>query len=56
MPSSTLHATYDTTCDNKSGTLNSVARSDGPNGLAAQFPTFGDIPSFPFIGGAFDVV
>ena len=52
----TLRATYDTTYDNKSGSLNSVACSDGPNGLAAQFPTFGDIPSFHFIRGAFDVV
>jgi hypothetical protein len=55
-PSLTLRATYDTSYDNKSGSLNTVACSDGPNGLAAQFPTFGDIPSFPFIGGAFDVV
>jgi Cerato-platanin len=42
--------------DNKIGSLNSVACSDGPNGLAAQFPTFGNISSLPFIGGAFDVV
>ncbi|KAN0126456.1 Cerato-platanin domain containing protein [Russula decolorans] len=55
-PSLTLRATYDTTYDNMSGSLNNVACSDGPNGLAAQYPTFGDIPSFPFIGGAFDVV
>ncbi|KAF8470406.1 SnodProt1 [Russula ochroleuca] len=53
---STLRATYDTTYDNKSGSMNGVACSNGPNGLAARFPTFGDIPSFPFIGGAFDVV
>ncbi|KAF8477789.1 Cerato-platanin-domain-containing protein [Russula ochroleuca] len=25
------------------------------NGLASRFPTFGNIPSFPFIGGAFDI-
>jgi Cerato-platanin len=55
-PSLILRATYDTTYDNKSGSLNNVACSDGPNGLAAQFPTFGDISAFPFIGGAFDVV
>lgn len=55
-PSSTLRATYDTTYDNKSGSMNGVACSNGPNGLAARFPTFGDVPSFPFIGGAFDVV
>ena len=55
-PSSTMRATYDTAYDNKSGSLNSVACSNGANGLMARFPTFGDIPSFPFIGGAFDVV
>ena len=24
--------------------------------MVARFPTFGDVPTFPFIGGAFDVV
>jgi hypothetical protein len=36
--------------------MNNVACSNGANGLAARFPTFGDVPTFPFIGGAFDVV
>jgi hypothetical protein len=36
--------------------MNNVACSNGANGLAARFPTFGDVPSFPFIGGALDVV
>ena len=53
---STLRATFDTTFDNKSGSMNNVACSNGANGLAARFPTFGNVPSFPFIGGAFDVV
>ena len=53
---SPLRATYDATFDNKAGSLNSVACSNGPNGLVSRFPTFGDIPNFPFIGGAFDVV
>ena len=55
-PSTTLRATYDTTYDNKNGLLNNVACSNGANGLAGRFATFSDIPSFPFIGGAFDVV
>ncbi len=55
-PFSTVRTTYDTTYDNKSGSMNGVACSNGANGLAARFPTFGDVPSFPFIGGAFDVV
>jgi Cerato-platanin len=36
--------------------MNNVACSNGVNGLASRFPTFGSVPSFPFIGGAFDVV
>jgi hypothetical protein len=47
--------TYDAAYDKKNGSLNSVTCSNGANGLAARFPTFGDVPSFPFIGGAFDV-
>ena len=41
------------TAADKAGSLNRVACSNRPNGLASRFPTFGDIP---FIGGAFDVV
>ncbi|KAF8506828.1 Cerato-platanin-domain-containing protein [Russula emetica] len=52
----TLRATYDTFYDNKSGLMNNVACSNGANGLSSRFPTFGDVPSFPFLGGAFDVV
>ena len=52
----TTEATFDTTFDNPSGSLNGVACSNGPNGLAAQFPTFADIPSFPFIGGGPGIV
>jgi hypothetical protein len=50
--STTVRATFDTTFDNASGSLNGVACSNGANGLAARFPTFGNIPTFPFIGGA----
>jgi Cerato-platanin len=52
---SPLRATYDPTFDNSAGSMNSVACSNGPNGLASRFPTFGSVPSFPFIGGAYDV-
>ena len=55
-PPTTLKVTFDTTYDNKDGSLNNVACSNGANGLARRFATFSDIPSFPFIGGAFDVV
>jgi Cerato-platanin len=52
---SPLRATYDTTFDNAAGSMNSVACSNGPHGLASRFPTFGSVPTFPFIGGAYDV-
>jgi hypothetical protein len=52
---SPLRTTYDGTYDKAHGSLNSVACSNGQNGLVSRFPTFGDIPSFPFIGGAFDI-
>jgi Cerato-platanin len=48
----TARATFDTTFDNAAGSLNGVACSNGANGLAANFPTFGDLPTFPYIGGA----
>jgi len=52
---SPLRATYDTTFDNPTGSLNNVACSDGANGLAAKYPTFNKLPTYPYIGGAFDV-
>jgi len=50
-----LRATFDTTFDNPTRSLNSVACSNGDNGLVSKFPTFCDIPNYPYIGGAFDV-
>ena len=49
-------ATYDTTYDNPKGSMNGVACSNGANGLASKYPRFGDLPSFPNIGGAYDIV
>jgi len=47
-----LTASYDTTYDNRNGSLATVACSDGPNGLLTQgYKTFGDLPSWPSIGG-----
>jgi len=51
----TLPATWDGVFDNKSGSMNTAACSNGQFGLASRFPTFGDVPTFPFIGGAFAV-
>jgi hypothetical protein len=53
---SPLRATYDGTYDRERGSLNNVACSNGANGLVSRYPTFGKIPSFPYIGGAFDIV
>jgi Cerato-platanin len=38
---------YDETYDNKSGSLSTTACSDGSNGLAKSYPTFGDLPNYP---------
>ena len=45
-------ATFDPVYDNPRGSLNTVACSNGPNGLVTKYPTFNDVPTFPFIGGA----
>jgi len=51
-----LRATFDPKFDDPDGSMDTVACSNGDNGLENEFPTFGDVPSFPFIGGAFDIV
>ncbi|EIN07913.1 Cerato-platanin [Punctularia strigosozonata HHB-11173 SS5] len=45
--------TYDNTYDNPNGSLDSVACSNGANGLETRFgwETFNQIPHFPYIGG-----
>jgi hypothetical protein len=43
---------FDKAYDNKSGLLSSTACSDGSNGLSNSYETFGDLPKFPYIGGA----
>ena len=53
---SPLEVTFDATFDNPQGLLNNVACSNGDNGLASRFPTFDTLPTFPFIGGAYDIV
>jgi hypothetical protein len=50
-----LHATHDGTFDKPFSSMNDVSCSTGNNGLAAKFPKFINLPSFPNIGGAFDV-
>lgn len=44
---------YDPVYDQKTGSLSSVACSNGPHGLLTRgYKTFGDLPGFPYIGGA----
>jgi hypothetical protein len=47
--------TWDATYDNPNGNTNSVACSNGPHGLAPQYPHFKNFPDFPYLGGAFNV-
>ncbi|KAG2139028.1 immunomodulatory protein [Suillus clintonianus] len=44
---------YDTVYDGGSTSLNTVACSDGSNGMESHgYTTFNSIPNFPYIGGA----
>ena len=44
---------YDAVYDKPATSLNTVACSDGKNGMITKgYKTFGDLPSFPHIGGA----
>ena len=52
---SPLRAAFDGTFDNPSYSVGNVACSNGANGLAAKYPTFANVPNYPYIGGAFDV-
>ena len=50
---SALSVSYDTAYDNAGQSLDTVACSNGPNGLETRgFTTFGSLPTFPRIGGA----
>ncbi|KAF8120904.1 immunomodulatory protein [Boletus edulis] len=49
---------YDNTYDNAALSLNTVACSDGANGLESKSPTYttlGSLPPFPNVGGVFTV-
>ncbi|OSX64905.1 hypothetical protein POSPLADRAFT_1178475 [Postia placenta MAD-698-R-SB12] len=49
----TVTVSYDQTYDTGSQSLNTVACSDGPNGLESKgYTTFDSLPDFPYIGGA----
>jgi len=47
----TQSVSYDTTYDDGSQSMDTVACSDGVYGLASKWPTFADVPNFPNIAG-----
>jgi hypothetical protein len=50
-----LYATHDPKFDHPHGVTKNVTCADGKNGLAKRYPRFGDFPSYPFVGGAYDI-
>lgn len=55
VPVAQFKVTYDPSFDDPVGSMDEVACSDGHYGLAARFAMFRDVPTFPYIGGAFDI-
>ncbi|KAJ5914922.1 hypothetical protein N7504_003805 [Penicillium tannophilum] len=51
----TVQVSYDEKYDVDTSSLNTVACSDGVNGLVNKYPTFGSLPTFPLIGGALTI-
>jgi hypothetical protein len=53
---STVLVKYDTVYDNPNTSMDAVACSDGKNGMETKgYPTFGSLPTFPNIGGAYTI-
>ena len=51
LAQSTQSVSFDTTYDNGSQSMDTVACSDGVYGLASRWPTFANVPNFPNIAG-----
>ncbi|KAF8894770.1 Asp f 13-like protein [Infundibulicybe gibba] len=49
---SAISVSFDPIYDNGGQSMAAVSCSDGSNGLLSRFPTFGNVPQFPHIGGA----
>ena|SRR3569833_14277 len=47
-----ISVSYDQGYDDASRSMSVVSCSDGPKGLMQKFPTQGDLPGFPYVGGA----
>ena len=50
----TYKVTWNAKYDDPNGSTNSVACSNGPHGLAGEYPHFKNFPDFPYLGGAYD--
>ena len=49
----TVTVSYDNSYDDSRASLDTVACSDGPNGLITKgYTTIGSLPDFPYVGGA----
>ena len=48
-----VSVSYDNSYDDSGASLDTVACSDGPNGLITKgYSTIGSLPDFPYVGGA----
>ncbi|KAH0832011.1 Cerato-platanin [Lanmaoa asiatica] len=49
--SGTVKVTYDALYDNPALSLGNTVCSGGVNGLESKWPTLGNVPNYPFVGG-----
>lgn len=55
-PSLALTVSYDPVYDSRDASLDGVARSNGDHGMLTRgYKTFGDLPTFPNIGGTSNI-
>ena len=50
----TYKVTWNSKYDDPNGSTDSVACSNGPHGLAPEYPYFRNFPDFPYLGGSYD--
>lgn len=54
-PQGSVAIYYNTKYDDSGVSTNTLACSDGINGLSSKYPTLGQIPGFPNIGGVYAI-
>lgn len=55
LSATTLTVSYEPLYNNPGFDMLTSACSNGKNGLASKYPTAGDLPSYPNVGGAFSI-